>query len=74
MPVTRTGAWLTVNEAVVDQAVTAAVVGLLLPWNDRTRQNFVPDVRDSTSRWLGVIWGTSSSMFLKPESVAIWIS
>src|SRR2546427_2696003 len=47
-PVTVAGPVLTVNVAVFDHAVTAEVVGLLFPWNERTRQNFVPAVSDST--------------------------
>jgi hypothetical protein len=65
---------LTVKDAVWDHAVTAAVLGLLLPWKDRTRQNLVPDVSDRTSRCAGVIWGMSSSIELKAESRAIWSS
>src|SRR5262245_17629 len=40
----------TVNVPVADHAVKAPVVGEESPWNDRTRQNFVPDVSESTVR------------------------
>ena len=42
------GAELTANVPVVDHAVTAAVVGEASPCIERTRQNFVPEVSDST--------------------------
>jgi len=65
------GAELTVNVPVVEKAVTAAVVGEASPWCERTRQNFVPGVSDSTVRdgWLSC--GASSSIVLNPESLAI---
>src|SRR5881628_675402 len=44
------GAELMANVPVVDHAVTAAVVGEASPWNDRTCQNFVPEVSDKTVR------------------------
>lgn len=53
--------------AVWDHAVTAAVLALLSPWKDRTRQNFVPAVSDSSSRREGVISGMSSSIEVKAE-------
>src|SRR2546426_10844214 len=48
------GAELTVNVPGVEKSVTAAVVGEASPWCERTRQNFVPGVSDSTVRdgWL----------------------
>ena len=38
------------NVRAADQAVAAAVVGEESPWKERTRQNFSPDVSDSTVR------------------------
>ena len=65
------GAELTVNVPVVEKSVTAAVVGEESPCIERTRQNFVPGVSDSTVRegWLSC--GARSSMVLNPESLAI---
>ncbi len=65
------GAELTVNVPVVEKAVTAAVVGEASPWCERTRQNFVPGVSDSTVRdgWLSC--GARSSIVENPESLAI---
>ena len=56
-----------VKERGVDQSVTAEVVGEALPWWERTRQNFVPDVSDNTCRFDGVICGIWSSMSVKEE-------
>src|SRR5712691_4377529 len=50
------GAELTVNVPVVEKSVTADVVGEAAPWNERTRQNFVPGVSDSTVRNGSVSW------------------
>src|SRR5205823_4316955 len=63
-----------VNDPVVDHAVTADVVGELSPCAERTRQNFVPGVSESTVREGSLSCGSSSSIVLNPESLAIWIS
>lgn len=65
------GAELIVNVPVADQAVTAAVVGDESPCDERTRQNFVPEVSDRICRVGPLSCGSSSSMELKPESRAI---
>ena len=49
------GAGLIVNRPVLDQAVTAAVVGEDMPCCDATRQNFGPDESDSIS-WDGLVY------------------
>src|SRR4051794_37707545 len=61
----------TTNERAEDHAVAAAVVGDASPWNDRTRQNLVPAVSESTTREGPFSCGESSSMLLKLESRAI---
>jgi hypothetical protein len=63
------GAELTVNVPVVEKSVTADVVGEAAPWNERTRQNFVPGVSDSTVRNGSVSWPISS-IVENPESRA----
>jgi len=65
------GAELIVNVRGVDHAVTAAVVGEASPCVERTRQNFVPAVSDSTVREGPLSCGSSSSIDPKPESRAI---
>jgi hypothetical protein len=61
----------TVNDRAADHAVAADVVGDALPWNERTRQNFVPEVSDKTTRDGPFSCGESSSMLVKLESRAI---
>jgi len=68
------GAELMANVPVVDQAVTAAVVGEASPWNDRTCQNFEPEVSDRTVRAGSFSCGESSTIAENAESLAIWIS
>src|SRR5437764_2139010 len=65
------GAGVIVNVRAMDHAVSAAVVGELSPCAERTRQNFVPDVSDSTVRDGPLSCGSSSSIVPKPESLAI---
>ena len=59
------------NDPWADHAVTAAVVVEESPWAERTRQNFWPDVKESTVRLGLVSCGASSSICWKPESFAI---
>src|SRR6476619_5867814 len=61
----------TVNDRAADHAVGADVVGEALPWNERTRQNLVPEVSDKTTRDGPFSCGESSSMLVKLESRAI---
>src|SRR5207302_960479 len=68
------GAALTVKLPLLDQAVSAAVVGELSPCAERTRQNFVPGVSDSTVREGPLSCGSSSSIEPKPASRAICTS
>jgi len=65
------GAELIVNVPAVENAVTAAVVGEASPCAERTRQNFVPAVSDSTVRDGPLSCGSSSSIDANPESLAI---
>ena len=65
------GAWLTVNVPLADQLVTAAVVGEASPCAERMRQNFCPGVSESSVRLAWFNCGASSSIVLKPESLAI---
>src|SRR5207302_8319006 len=68
------GAELTVKLPVADHAVTAAVVGEASPCTECTRQNFCPGVSDSTVRVGLFSCVSSSSIWLKPLSFAIWRS
>ena len=56
------GAELTTKDAAGDHAVTAAVVGLLSPWSERTRQNVWPATRLTSSCVGAVKNGKSSSI------------
>jgi hypothetical protein len=67
----RAGPDGTVKDLAADHAVTADAVGDALPWNERTRQNFVPDVRESTVRDGPLSCGALASMLEKLESRAI---
>src|ERR1700686_3155188 len=65
------GAGFTVKVPVAENAVSAAVVGEASPWAERTRQNFCPGVSEISVRLGSFCCGTSSSICLKPESLAI---
>src|ERR1700739_652869 len=65
------GAALMVNDPAADHAVSAAVVGDASPWAERTRQNFWPDVNESTVRLGSLSCGESSSICRKLASFAI---
>ena len=65
------GAELTVKVPVCDHAVTAGKVGDEAPCVEFTRQNFWPDVSDSTVRLGSVNCASSSSMFWNVLSFAI---
>src|SRR5450432_122211 len=60
-----------VNDRAAENAVSADVVGELSPCAERTRQNFVPDVSDSTAREGPLSCGSSSSIDANPASRAI---
>src|SRR5262245_19879928 len=59
-----------VKDLTSDHAVAAAVVGEASPWNDRTRQNFVPGVNERIVRDGPFSCGESSSMLPKFASFA----
>src|ERR1044071_5320004 len=65
------GAELIVNVPTADHAVTAAVVGEESPCAERTRQNFLPGVSESTTRVGPFNCGSSSSIVWNPDSLAI---